>query len=428
MRGEASDDGRVYQARRDQRIEQRDYTLNVFLDRGADAETYRGEADRIVTVLLHAVGSLEERCEALERKSVRARAAGRAEAYAEIQAELQASGLKLRRVQGKLKEAQQDREVAERLLTEARRAAEEYRREAEELRRRQAAPEPPDEPVRETGPTLGDYDRFIDTADAELAALRTSLERLGDEMSLRADGGEGGGRMVAGEVVDPGGAAGEPPAGPLPPAPASPSAPGPASSSVPASAGEETPGHPVSQGDPAEAEDRFRDEEMRDPRSTLPGPAAHTAPLPVHDAEGSDAVGSDTLDAAAPAASDAPPAEAGHIGLRMTTLGFLVSMAPPLLVGASIREVYGGPHGPAVLWGLAYVLVSLVVGYFLGFFLKTMVLVVGGWDGDHDFSTKMTVYTTLACLVLIYGLCLPASLGPWVSTPARFLAQWLGPA
>ncbi|MCX5385308.1 DUF3267 domain-containing protein [Streptomyces sp. NBC_00083] len=391
MRGEASGDGRVYQARRDQRIEQRDYTLNVFLDRGADAETYRGEADRIVTVLLHAVGSLEERCEALERKAVRARAAGRAEAYAEIQAELQESGLKLRSVQGKLKEAQQDREVAERLLTEARRAAEEYRREAEELRLLHAAPEQRDEPAAEPGLTLDEYDRFIDTADAELAALRVSLERLGDEMSLRGDGGADG-RVVAGEV---------------------------AGQETTYGLGTMSPAGNAGDAGVAVAGVVVSGVKVTVPKSALPEGAAPEGAAP----EGA------APDGAAP---EGAPAKSGRaklgtdVGFWMGTPAFLLSNAALLLAGVSIREMYASPHGPAVMWGVVYVLGSLVGGHLLGSLLKVLALMAAGCSGDYLIE-KWANFTLFAPLPLIYALCLPASLGPWVSTAARFIAQGLGP-
>ncbi|MFE9117195.1 hypothetical protein [Streptomyces sp. NPDC007172] len=459
MRGEASDDGRVYQARRDQLIEQRDYTLNVFLDRGADAETYRGEADRIVTVLLHAVGSLEERCEALERKAVRARAEGRAEAYGEIQAELQESGLKLRAVQGKLKEAQQDREVAERLLTEARRAADEYRREIEELRRRQEVQEPQREPEPDPEPALDDYDRFIDTADAELAELRASLERLGDEMSLRRDEGADG-RVVAGELVGEGAAApeaaprtpeqggradagdpfaGEDGCGWKPPPLALDGEPDPwPDTDAPASGGEAsgtalsgsgtsggvlsgsgTSGTALSGGGTS--------------GGVLSGSGTSGTEVSAAGASGTDLSGTGVdaagLVAAGPEGTEpkrSPAKSDADASLWAIAPAFLLSNAVPLLAGVSIREMYANPHGPAVAWGAVYVVGSLVFGYALGALLKVLVLKAGGCSGDHLLE-RWATYTLLSPLPLIYGLCLPASLGPWVSAAARAVAHWLGP-
>ncbi|MEE1756278.1 hypothetical protein [Streptomyces sp. SP18CS02] len=338
MRGEASDDGQVYQSQRDQRITQ--YTVNLHLARGADAEQYRGQADAIIKALMHTVGSLQERCEALEDKAERAREAGRAEALAGIQAELEASGLRLIQVQSRLEEARHDRERAEQLLIEARRAAEAYRREAEELRHRsETAPGPAVAPAAlQGGPELADYDRVMATADAELADLRASLQRLTTEM-VQDDSG-----VVPGEVIS-------------------------------RSGGEQVPEEPGT------------------------GPAATPAAV-------------------------AGPGREGAAGLLSTLAGLGVSVVPFLAVGVSIREMYG--QDPAVFWMLLYTFCVPLAVFALTYFVKGVVLIVGGWDGKRRENEVLGWHAVNSVLAFAYALVLPDTLGGFVQATGMFLAE-LGP-
>ncbi|MFG3495160.1 hypothetical protein [Streptomyces sp. NPDC047928] len=403
MRGEASDDGRVYQARRDQQItHQRQYIVNVHMERGADAEAYRGRAEQIITVLLHTVGSLQDRCTALEEQAERARSEGRAQALSEIHADLQASELRLMQVQRRLQEAQQDRDTAELLLIEARREAEEFRREAEELRRRQEPAAAEERPGRVAAPVLEDYDRLMATADAELADLRESLRRLTGEMAHRLDTVTGGG-VVAGEVLD--GAAATPPAA-TPSTAATPPAAPPPTAATPRSA-------------------------PRPPRAVVvPGQA------PVAGAVRD--VPQDQTAAGAPAAAHASAAPAGQragrapqvkaAGLRATLLGTVLSLVPLLLCGVSIRVLFGGEGpGPAVVWTLVYVVVSVPLAWFAGLFVKFLVLTMSTWDGEHEIGVKMAFHLVFGVSALLYALILPASLGSWTTAVARFAVEWLGP-
>ncbi|MGK4583579.1 hypothetical protein [Kitasatospora sp. HPMI-4] len=206
----ASEHGRVYQSAGTQQITEHHYHYSVELQgQLACAIAQRQSADqtmagteKVVLFLLDMVASLEVRCVNLEERESKARAAGRAEALAEIQQELRDSEERLVHAQDRLARARREREAAENLRADALRRAEEYRLAYEELKRQQ---DPSDRRDRLTDwrtadlMELSEYDRALEAVDAELAAYRQEINRLSEQAGRRFPTSDP--EVVPGEVV-----------------------------------------------------------------------------------------------------------------------------------------------------------------------------------------------------------------------------------
>ncbi|MFD7688106.1 hypothetical protein [Streptomyces sp. NPDC059781] len=180
-RGRASDDGQVYQSGADQYVTH----IHIAEARCRTAQEACQRADAVVHVLTRAVGELAARCQELEERAGSARAEGRAEARAEFAERLRDAELRVMRAQRVMWAAEEKRAEAEETLARARQEPARRPRTAE---REQEAASVRDPAVPARGWEGAEWlPGFVESARAELDAVREELRQLGEE----ADRGDG---------------------------------------------------------------------------------------------------------------------------------------------------------------------------------------------------------------------------------------------
>ncbi|MET9176979.1 hypothetical protein ABZX88_01960 [Kitasatospora aureofaciens] len=391
LHGRAADEGQVFQARGDQYITQVSFSLadgsgshSQMLERAANAQQTRVGYQQLVDILLGMVASLEADRSVLKEKARRAKAEGRAEALEEIQGMLRGYELKLMQTQARLKEAQHEREVAERLLIETQRAAEEYRRAAEDLAQQRQASAARSAIGQSGLRDLHTYDVAMESVDAGLEALRTELRRLSNEMSQRLV--EPSDRIVSGDVVD----------------------------------------SRVNSPDwklPTEMNPQDLDAQAEEggPTTTaIPSWSADDA-LPIAEEEGDDATTSD------PSARGRSVASRSVSGFLLTALVFLLPPVPLAIAGTSIRLTYSADPLPAVIWGLLFTIAVSLVGTGIGLLLMSFGRRLAGWGREDDKTCGCFFYALLSIGLFIYSLVRSPSEGGMLVTVAHFVATTFGP-
>jgi len=171
---------------------------------GTALERTQERVDLLIRVLSLTQAEWQARCAELAEEAQRARAEGRAQALAEVQEHLRAAELRVMKAQRMMREAEQEREKTEALLTQAqrelalRRRAQE-REEEEKARRREAAWADGESAhaarLNEEGEQ---FTQFLERAEAELGAVRADLRSLGEELPGH-DSGQTGERVIEGQ-------------------------------------------------------------------------------------------------------------------------------------------------------------------------------------------------------------------------------------
>ncbi|MGK5638967.1 hypothetical protein ACSNOK_11745 [Streptomyces sp. URMC 126] len=115
--GRASDSAQVYQSGANQYVTHIHVTAE---ERGLAVHQARQRADMVVQVLTLAVGEWAARCQELEEQARKAKAEGRAEAYAEFTERLRNAELRVMQAQRTMRQAEEQRAKAETLPAHAR--------------------------------------------------------------------------------------------------------------------------------------------------------------------------------------------------------------------------------------------------------------------------------------------------------------------
>lgn len=388
LRGSASDDGQVYQARGDQRITHVSFNFNErasvqhqSLMQAANAQQARTATNEIIGFLGGMIADLQVECTALREEARQAKAAGRAEALGEIQDDLRDYELRLLQAQSRLKEAQREREVAELLLIEAQRTAEKYRKDAEDLQRdrQRGAATARDSHKRAEHRDLRDYDRAMEGVDDGLAELREELRRLGNQVSQRLrDPSEM--QVVQGEVVGSAGGSGE----------------------------------KLHMPDGA----KIAPDEIVLPDSGEPSSSVSVGPS-IQQSTG--------REDQRPLAKTRSTAGSGVVGFLGTCAVFLTPPLPLMIAGTSIKLLYTATSGPAVVWGLIFTVLSVLVASVLGIFFMFLGRELAGWSLDDKMAVGCGFYLVVSIGLFIYSLVRTTANGGALVAVAHFVVTALGP-
>lgn len=398
LRGSASDDGQVYQARGDQSITHVSFNFNErasvqyqSLMQAANAQQARTATNEIIGFLGGMIADLQVECTALREEARQAKAAGRAEALGEIQDDLRDYELRLLQAQSRLKEAQREREVAELLLIEAQRTAEKYRKDAEKLQRdrQRGAATAGDSHKRAGHRDLRDYDRAMEGVDDGLAELREELRRLGNQLSQRLrEPSEM--QVVQGEVVGSTGRSSE----------------------------------KLQMPDGASI---VRDDTVL-PDSGQPSFSVSTAPSIQQSSQPQNLASTSREDQrSAPLAKTPSTAGSGVVGFLGTCAVFLTPPLPLMIAGTSIKLLYTATSGPAVVWGLIFTVLSVLIASVLGIFFMFIGRDLAGWSLDDKMGIGCGFYFVVSISLFIYSLVRTTANGGALVAVAHFVVTALGP-